>query len=279
MTTQQNENPNKDSNGKLEPFVPVPRRIKSDFRNGKLQKNELLTYVWVRLDADIFGVTTANLGVIRDDLFRGKSKNYVNKLLLSLKSKEYVWYSTRTGRRGSFEVHFGDWKLSSGQIKKLDKFFDSEVRGNKSTNATNKSEVAPSSDAPTPNFKHEKEPVVTTPSVEKDPPQVRGFYNDTDKKREREKYDKSLVKPSWKKVGVRSFTPRNSDEFRCQQIADELGEEHINFILSILKKHGIGIIDEAFGIFREDDKRKYIRNPGAYFNGIVKELTRGNEDE
>jgi hypothetical protein len=103
--------------------------------------------------------------------------------------------------------------------------------------------------------------------------QVRSSYNDTDTQKDKENND-SLGKYSFKRKSVEDFIPMNSEEARCQEMASGLKEAQMNWILSALKAYGMGILETAWGRYREDMANgKIIGNPGAYFQGIVKKLT------
>lgn len=112
---------------KLENWVVFPRKIASNYRNGNLTLSEWMVYSWLRQNANPYGITTASLSGIAEDMFGNeKKKNNANKILLSLKNKRFIYYETRRGSRGSFDIHFGDFILPTGLIRTLDKYFQSE---------------------------------------------------------------------------------------------------------------------------------------------------------
>ena len=114
--------------GKLENWVVIPRKIASDKRNGKITSSELFLLLWLRVNGNPYGIATISLKDIHEDIFNNKfTISYVNKLLLSLRSKRYLHYDDRTGRRGSFEVHFGDWILPNGNIRDIDSRFSKRL--------------------------------------------------------------------------------------------------------------------------------------------------------
>src|SRR5690349_3192483 len=110
----------------LKSFVPVPRYIAEDRKNGKLTPREWELYVWMRTQADPYGKYTASIPALRTDLAL-KSDNYTNKLLLSLLSKNYIHFQGRQGRRGAFVVYFADFKTPEGKITTLEKQSEPEV--------------------------------------------------------------------------------------------------------------------------------------------------------
>ncbi len=115
-------------NEKLENWIIIPRKVAYDKRAGIISKNELFILMWLRLNGNPYGITTTSLRDINEDLFENKfTISYINKIILSLRSKRYLYYEDRTGRRGSFDVHFGDWILPDKNIRSLDKYFNNEV--------------------------------------------------------------------------------------------------------------------------------------------------------
>lgn len=115
---------------KLSDFIPFPRKMAVDFRDGKITPNELLVWSYLRLNTNPYGLTATSLSSINEDLFRGKNKvsdNYINKTLISLKENRYIFYEKRAGKKGTFNIHFGDIALPHGKgIRTLDKLFAEE---------------------------------------------------------------------------------------------------------------------------------------------------------
>lgn len=110
---------------KLDSFVVFPRHILSDLRGGVITYAEFSVLCYLRLSCDPYGVSNTSLENINNDVFQGRNtKNYINKIMLSLKSKKFLYYKSRRGHRGSFEIHFGEIPLPNGQIRTLDKFFN-----------------------------------------------------------------------------------------------------------------------------------------------------------
>lgn len=100
----------------LSDFVLFERSLLRNFRDGEITRNEFITYCYIRLLCNPYGVALVSLENIKNDLLIGGSVNYCNKILLSLKKKKYIHFDVRRGRRGSFNVLFGFWKLPNGKI-------------------------------------------------------------------------------------------------------------------------------------------------------------------
>ncbi len=256
---------------KPKPYTTTPRYITSDVRSGKMTSSEWRVYQWLRDNADPYGKVTTSLIAIRDDIYENVEANHINYLLLSLKKKRYVHYLSRQGRRGSFDVHFDDWLLPNGQIKHLDAYFtnDSAITPGRSKTVT-ETEVTQKSEGAIQKLQEKKLQVIKGFSGNPAPPSFRSHYNDTDTHKDNKS---TLGKEAFKGTLVREYEPRTTEEARCYQIAQEVGEQFMNPLLSVLRTQGISIIERAWGIYREDVQgRKTIDNKPAYLQGIIKTL-------
>lgn len=85
--------------------------------------------------------------------------------------------------------------------------------------------------------------------------------------------DNSLSKKPFRGRPVSSFIPTNHEESRCKEIAIELEEPYIDYLLSILSRNGYSVIERAWGLYKETRASgQTVRNPPAYFNGIITKL-------
>lgn len=265
---------------KLQNFVITPRRIVTDYRERKITLTEWKVYVWVRMNASIYGIATVSIPAIREDMLphlKGKSgDNFVNKVLLSLKRKKYIYFADRQGRRGSFGVHFGDWILPDKKIKTLDGFFGrNEVRSESTEKAEEKAEVSNEIVDISQKLAEGKKQLIRQFSVNSAGQSVRSSHTDTDNQKDILIADSD--KKTFKEIAVGNFSPTTYEEQRTLEIAQRVGEKNMTFLLSILKKHGFGVIEKAWGRYREDRddmgrRGKRIKNPPAYFNSIIQKL-------
>lgn len=102
---------------KRTPFVGKPRSKRNDYLDGKLTHREYILLSWLYDSANPYAIAEVTLDDIAKNLFPGKwkiSTNRINKLLLSLKRKRYIWYPDRSGRRGSFRIEIGEFLVSKG---------------------------------------------------------------------------------------------------------------------------------------------------------------------
>jgi len=256
----------KNKEAQLSNWVMFPRDINSDFRNGKITRNEYIILMYLRLDMNPYGISKASLEDIKNDLLIGVQKNYVNKLLLSLKDKRYLYYPSRAGRRGSFEIHFGEIVLPTGHIRTLDKFFtpikgrsydedpppgESEDSQTRATRAQNLQEL-----------ESNKQKLVGSFSFN----EGRGSNNDTKTK----KYNKNETTTEY------SFSkyPKSQEEQRCYEIARAVDEKSPRFIIVTMKRYGISLIEKAWEIYQEEIKLSQVEDNAAYFNSIISRMTK-----
>lgn len=259
---------------KINNWTPFLRDYVGLVRKGIINKNEFTLFSWIRGNADPYGIwKSVNLGAIKEDLFPKGSINYINKLFLNLKQKRLIYYDSRSGRRGSFEVHIGDLWLPSGKIKSLDKYFDKkQVRGSdieSSYDNTRPSQILDTQGQRSRGSTNDEKPRANELLID---PKVRGSNNDTDTNNYKENIDVDSLKSSNGRIRVVEFKPNSDEEAWCKRIALELEEKYINFILSAKNKYGIDLVKNAYRVYKDVDSTECIKNPPAYLNKIIKNL-------
>jgi hypothetical protein len=75
-----------------------------------------------------------------------------------------------------------------------------------------------------------------------------------------------------KSVPINEFEPKDGEESRCLEIARWLEEKDMNFVLFHRARHGLRLVEKAYGIVKEDDARKGIKNRASYFNAVIRKL-------
>jgi hypothetical protein len=124
-------------------YTTNPRQIWWNWEEGLISTPERNLLYVLRAQGNPYGFCSVDMGILARDAFNTSvDKNYINKLLLSLRSKRYIWYKNRKGRRGSFQVHLDLWLLKEGNLKTLDKHFEQDaVRGTDAVETTTQTEV------------------------------------------------------------------------------------------------------------------------------------------
>jgi hypothetical protein len=255
---------------KLDNYVVVPRYIKTDYFEGKLSKPERNLLLWLRLSGSPYGIATVTMDGLANDAFNNSvDKSYINKLLLSLKSKRYVWYSERTGRRGSFEVHMGDWILPSKHIKNLGSYFDDGgVRSQSISEAVVGAEVGAELTDSSQSFVESNTVEESREKIEKMFSRVRGYDNDKEKDKNKEKESLPSLSFKEREYSFSNFKENSYEEMRCKQIAKEIGDKDVAYCVGIYRKYGLPVIERALTEFN-DSEGWVMDNPPAFFNSLV----------
>lgn len=258
---------------KIDSFTINPRSIKSDYYEGKITKPERNLLYWLRACGSPYGIATINMEGLADDSFNDSvSKNYINKLLLSLKGKRYIWYSDRSGRRGSFEVHMDYWILPSKQIKRLDRFFDDEgVRGEKQQEIIGISEVESELVEKSQSFESDNIVDSVSESKEKIRSLIRSLNNDNDNDKNKEKDSLQSLSLKNEDYSFSGFQVNSYERMKCKEIAKAVGDSDVAFCYGIYMKNGLGVLERAYKEFQSSDGLKTKENPPAFFNFLVQE--------
>jgi hypothetical protein len=261
-----NMNIDQSNNENLKNWIAFNRDIASMLRNRVISRNEYFLYMHLRLNCNPYGICSTNINAIKSDIFSNVSINYINKLLLSLKGKELVWFERRQGSRSSFEVHFGDFILPDKKIRSLNKYFNNKsVRTEDISEDTVKSELDAEDIDISQMFKDEKKDLTRGFSMDSAINRVRSDNNDTDTYTDNDK----IVNQVRESESPNKFFPKSFQEERCKGFAIQLGEKDMRYILSAYRKHGLNLIERAYTLTMESES---VEHKGKYFNKLVNEL-------
>lgn len=243
-------------------YVKLPRSIKTALVDGYLRFEEyaLLIWLWLNANPRIGRAQVSYAGLSKD--FKEKySKNHINRLMLNLKRKKWIWFAVQQGRRSSFHVDIANYPLSNGG------FVDLENRNKqKSGRSENITDTQLPAEAPTEvdtvqqKLESDKNALVDRFSFGSESPTGRSSKNDNENENKNNR--------STNRRPVRNFAPKSYEEQKCWEIAHALGEKDMTFILSALKKYGLARIEEAYQSVMEQPSDK-IRSLGAYFNKLL----------
>ena len=255
---------------KLNNFVFLPRYIASDYRNGKISIPERNLWLWMRSCVSPYGIVTVSMETLAKETFnKPVDKNYINKILISLKSKRYIWYSDRTGRRGSFEIHMGDLMLPSKTIKTLDRYFDADgIRGEDLLENIGVPEVETEVAELSQSFNIKNTVTPASESREKIRALIRGLDNDKEKDKNNDKESLESLSNKKRDFSVGGFIPESVEEQRCLNLATKLGDAGVGFYYGTYKKYGMGPLEKAWEEFKKSDGYNKD-NPPAFFNSLV----------
>ena len=252
------------------PYTTNPRFLAQMLREREISPTDYLILTWLRNTADIMGIATTSLSDIKDDLSLKVHENTINKILRSLREKNFIDFQNRQGKRGSFQIRMGYWllpkrnyrELPTQALKNKDEYRNLEVQ------SSNKIiEVSPKSTTPIPNLDEMKSQLVKSFSVDKPATVFPTSYNDKDTAKEIE----TLTVSSNGRTLTSRFHPRSHEEEAVLRIALALGEPHINPLLTALKDYGLEAIEGAYKeVKRRKDSENPPQNPGGYLMGIIK---------
>lgn len=107
-------------------FVAVGRHFRDHYINKELTFLEYHLLMWLMMSATPkTGSVSTSYAALEAD-FGGKyNKNSINKVMLSLKRKRYIWFRDHAGSRASFNVYIGSFLLRSGNLSDISDYFES----------------------------------------------------------------------------------------------------------------------------------------------------------
>ena len=243
-------------------YVKLPRSIKTALVDGYLSFEEysVLVWLWINANPRIGKAHVSYAGLSKD--FKEKySKNHINRLMLNLKRKKWVWFPGQQGRRSSFHVDISNYPLSNGGFVELEK----RIKQKSGRSESDISEQTPA-EVPTEvsdvrqKLESDKNALVDRFSFTSESSSGRSYKNDNENENKNNR--------SRGRRPVRGFSPKSYEEQKCWEIAQELGEKDMTFILSALKKYGLTRIEEARQSVMDQPSDK-VRSKGAYFNKLL----------
>jgi hypothetical protein len=243
-------------------YVKLPRSIKTALVDGYLKFEEYSVLVWLWINANPRnGKAHVSYAGLSKDFKEKYSKNHINRLMLNLKRKKWIWFAVQQGRRSSFHVDIASYPLSNGEFTDLE-----HCKKQKSGRSEDATDDQSSAEVPTEvggvrqKLESDKSALVERFSFNQKSSFGRSPKNDNEKENKNNRSNRGRP--------VREFTPKSYEEQKCFEIAQELGEKDMTFILSALKKYGLARIEEAYRSVMNQPSDK-IRHRGAYFNKLL----------
>ncbi|MBP6860147.1 MAG: hypothetical protein KBC38_01125 [Candidatus Pacebacteria bacterium] len=268
-------------------FITIPRSYADDYRERRISKPERQMLEWLRQLGNPYSMAIVDLtSLAEDSLPQGATANYANKILLSLKCKKYIYYRPRAGCRGSFQVYLDWWpaigKDNNGRPRpprRITHYFEAEqVRGESTPETVTTAEAIPELESGSQRSKSLDGGLYALQKNHSITETFRAPNTDTYTKK---KIDiRAIDSPKRSRnLSVERFLPETSEEERCWEIAQELGETKMDFLIGSVHKYGIDVIEEALERFRASSAFEEVENPAAYFNSVLQNLVRERDDQ
>jgi len=269
----------------IKDFVILPRKIRDDYLEGKLSRNELDVLLWIWLNTNpVNGYFSADYKQLEREFHNRISYDNIRKIISSLRKKQYIYFLNHRGRKGSFPIYPIGFYLKSKKIQTLEYLENKELITSQSQfNAQPETELENKLKDGNHNFKEKKVGLIKQFSMDKQSSEITTSYTDNDNENynlidDKKPFKRSANRISYKEtVPVESFRFETYEEQRCWEIAKSLGETDMRFILSRLKPEngGFNTIERAWGIFQETPKGE-IKNLRKYFNKLIRNLAEKN---
>jgi hypothetical protein len=267
----------------IEDFVVVPRKIRDDYQQGKLTKNEFDILIWIWLNTNPYkGFFSADYKALERESQNKISYDNMRKIISSLRRNQYIYFLNHKGRKGSFQIYPIGFLLTNKKIQTLDYLKNKLSFTNQSQpNTQVETELRNKYESQYHNLKEQKNTLIKLFSMDSQNSKITTPYNDNNKNnniidnkkifkesKENFSYNKKIIK-------VEYFFPKDYGEQLCLEIDKALGENDMRFILSCYRKYGLSFIERAWGIFQEiQGKRTDIRDPRKYFNKLIRNLAK-----
>jgi len=249
-------------------FVRLPRSLKEFYLDRYINFEQFFVLLWLWIKANpVTGKADTSYDALRKDFHEKFSKNYINKIMLALKEQKLIWYPNQRCRRSSFNVDIQNYPLSNGGYRDINKLFEQESGRNFGINQNSLLAEQPTEVSKCRQKLESGVLPLNRPQIDVQKSELGRTYNNENEK-EKEKNYRSVFNNG---VDVDNFFPKSNEEDRCWQIAKELGEQDMRFMLSALKKYGLMAIERTYIKIKERPPGS-IQNKGAYFNELIKKI-------
>jgi hypothetical protein len=278
------------TNQKKLPYNTIPLYIAADYRKGELNINQLRLLLWLRAIGTPYGIATASLVDLKDDVFPDIDLkiNTINSYLLKLRQKQHIYFEPRQGKTGTFDIQLNHWLTPNKGYKTLDKFFskprrwttaEGEIALEDSYPQAESSEASQKFEGQNQKLQEAKSGLINKFSVDSESRQIRSYHTNTETHKHLSADESSTASKGirqFRKVATHGFVPKNDVEERCWRIALEVEDPNMNFILSVLndKDGGIEVVEEGYESYLAacaEYKRKGepVKNPACLFNSCA----------
>jgi len=189
-----------------------------------------------------------------------------------------LYYPDRTGKSGSFEVHFPDFIDPNKNITDISHLFEGEYSKCilPLSNPT-KSEVSTEVKEDFQRLEKTKNEDITNRHLLRANKQFRGYNNDTETQNEIENTDISVSYKDGEKGALHaeyvcknitdSYNPIGYEERTAKEIALKVGDKCMDRYLALIREKKFWVLEKAFGEYSEGEVKG--NNPPAYLNRII----------
>ncbi len=249
---------------KINNRVFIPRKLAEDFLAGRLTSSEFFVLIWLWLRANhIKGSTNTGYMSLVENLRNQIKYPAMRKIISSLRKKRYINFANHSGRTGPFDIYPIGFFLANKKILNW-KEIEQKLKITASPQPPVFEDAEPENSLDDTNHNLEFENEQSKGQFRNKPPNV---FTAPDNDTEKDKNKKSTID---KQVRANEFAPRNSDEQRCKEIALELRETDMKFILSALRDYGLPHLERCLGLLKEKEIAGGVKNKNRYFNHLVK---------
>ncbi len=215
--------------------------------------------MFLRVGGNTYGKTYVSFDGVRQTLDMGIDVNAINKIFLSLKKKGYISYESRRGKRGIFMVSLDEWPLPNGKgiyrLKEKREDIPAEHRKNFEEEMVS--------------LEERKSKFLSLVSGKNTPSENDPHHTYTDTDTDKLSIDKK--EPSYTRT--EDFEPYDFAAAECKRIAQEIGEENIDFLLKYRREYGFPIIQEAYRkLCTQIADGNEVDNKPKYLNTIIRRL-------
>lgn len=251
----------------MEDFVMVPRQINRDLVDGRLNIKAYAVLNWIFLNTNPYnGRCDVSYSELVEVFREGISYDTMRKIVSILRAHKWIWFVDHRGKGGKFTIFPLNYQLTNRHIQSKSDF---EITTKNVMSPQHNPESSSQPKHKLANRNHNsnqgKNQVNTSEKTTVSKPKITTPYTQNNTET-----DKSTF------INVDNFQPNSSEDHRCKKIAKDLGIKHINYLLKVKNKHGLTLIENALGIYKELlHEGKKMDDPAAYFGGILNNLIRG----
>jgi hypothetical protein len=248
-------------------FVRIFRNTVSEYLDDKkLSVDEFFVLIWIHLRANPFNaVMNTSYDAVRMELSGKYSKNEINKICLSLKSKRYIHFESQQGRRSSFPITVANYPLVSGYFKDISNLAKASGRSLASSQVGIEAEEITEVELVLQKSEKSETAQKYSDNTNEDDVLSRSTNIETDNEIDNENNYAD------------DYTHNNQGNRLCVEISKALGLNDAVPLLEIKANYGIEIVLESYNILSDAlCQENRIEDPVGFFFSTVNKLVNNN---